>query len=248
LRAAGSRVRTARAAVRRAPATRPAAAPAGVPPTTAAPVRVLLAGPAPARVLLAVATLLLAAPGCRQDMHDQPRYKPLAESAFFADGRASRPLVPGTVARGHLDDDALLTTGVFKGKLAEVFPFPVTRAVLERGRERFDIYCSPCHDRVGDGNGMIVQRGFKRPPSLHEERLRVIPVGRFFDVITNGFASMPSYAAQIPPRDRWAIAAYIRALQLSQHTVLAEWPPAVRAALTRSLDVTASPAPERAHE
>lgn len=176
--------------------------------------------------------LLLGSAACRQDMHDQPKYKPLKASSFFADGRGSRPLVPGTVARGHLNDDLLLYTGKADGGFATVFPAPVTKAVLERGQNRFNIYCTPCHDRVGTGNGMIVQRGYRRPPSFHIDRLRTSPVGYFFDVITNGFGVMPSYAAQIPVSDRWAIVAYLRALQLSQHATLADVPPNQQSQLT----------------
>ncbi|MCC6763764.1 MAG: cytochrome c [Deltaproteobacteria bacterium] len=179
---------------------------------------------------LAAGLALLVLPGCRQDMHDQPKYQPLEESHFFDDGRASRPRVPGTVARGRRDDDALLVSGKADGKLAEVFPAPVTREMLERGRQAFDVYCSPCHDRVGTGQGMIVMRGYKQPTSFHDERLRGMPPGYFFDVATNGFGVMPSYAAQVPAADRWAIAAYVRALQLSQHATVAEVPAEGRAA------------------
>jgi Cytochrome C oxidase, cbb3-type, subunit III len=154
--------------------------------------------------------------GCRLDMHDQPKFKPLRMSDFYADKRSSRPLVLGTVARGHLDEDAYFYSGMINGQPGNYMPFPVTREVLERGRERFNIYCSPCHARTGDGNGMIVQRGYRRPPSYHIDRLRQAPLGHFFDVITNGFGAMPDYAAQVPVHDRWAIIAYIRALQLSQ--------------------------------
>jgi cbb3-type cytochrome c oxidase subunit III len=184
-----------------------------------------------ARALLIAAFVLLTMPGCRQDMHDQPKYQPLETSQFFKDGRASRPRVPGTVARGRRDDDLLLMTGKSDGKLSELFPAPVTRAVLDRGHERFNIYCSPCHDRVGTGRGMIVERGYKQPTSFHDERLRGMPAGYFFDVMTNGFGVMPSYAAQVPVNDRWAIAAYIRALQLSQHATMAEVPEDERTAL-----------------
>jgi hypothetical protein len=158
-------------------------------------------------------------------MHDQPRYKPLARSDFFADGRASRPIVPGTVARGELRDDTYFYTGKTNNQPGDVMPFPVTADVVARGRERFNIYCSPCHSRLGDGNGMIVQRGFRRPPSFHIDRLRKAPVGHFFDVMTNGFGAMPDYAQQIAPRDRWAIISYIRALQLSGNATQAEIPP-----------------------
>jgi hypothetical protein len=150
-------------------------------------------------------------------MVDQHRYEPLESSAFFDDGRSARPPVEGTVPRGGLRLDRHLHTGRVDGQLADTFPFPVTREVLSRGRERFEIFCSPCHDRVGNGIGMAVQRGFRRPPSFHTHRLREIPVGYIFDVITNGFGMMSGYSPQIPVRDRWAVAAYIRALQLSQY-------------------------------
>ncbi len=193
-----------------------------------------------APVVVWVLALVVLGVGCRQDMHDQPKYQPLEASAFFADGRASRPVVPGTVARGQLREDSRLYAGRDSaGSFVEEVPFSVTRAVLDRGHERYDIYCSPCHDRVGNGNGMIVQRGFKRPPSLHEERLRDTPDGYFFQVVTEGFGAMKGYAAQVPPRDRWAIVAYIRALQLSQHAVLAEWPLETRAELARGASASA---------
>jgi len=172
--------------------------------------------------------LALAGSACRQDMHDQPRYKPLAGSAFFEDGRASRPLVEGTIPRGYVKTDEHLYTGKVNGRLAETFPFPITRPVLERGRERYDIFCAPCHGRDGYGEGIIVQRGFRRPPSFHTERLRQAPVGHFFDVITNGFGTMYGYASRIRPEDRWAIVAYVRALQLSQNATLSDVPPAER--------------------
>ncbi len=154
--------------------------------------------------------------GCRQDMHIQPRYNPLDASPFFDDGRSARPVIPGTVARGQLRTDEAFYTGKVNGTEVNAFPFPVTREVLERGRERYNIYCTPCHDRVGDGQGMIVQRGFPPPPSYHTDRLRQAPVGHFVSVIANGYGTMYSYASRVEPRDRWAIAAYIRALQLSQ--------------------------------
>ena len=180
---------------------------------------------------LAMATL---AAGCRNDMHDQPKYKGQRGSEFFTDGRSERPLVPGTVARGHLDDDEQLYTGKLDGQPVTTFPAPVTRAILERGQERYGIYCTPCHDRVGNGNGMIVERGYRRPPSLHIDRLREAPVGHFFDVITGGFGAMPDYAAQIPVDDRWAIVAYIRALQLSQHATLGDVPSEEQAKLVQA--------------
>jgi hypothetical protein len=165
----------------------------------------------------AVAVLLMAAVGCRQDMHNQPRLKPLRMSDFYADKRGSRPVLEGTVARGQLKEDTYLYTGKVNNQPGNVFPMPVTDKVLARGRERFNIYCTPCHSHVGDGNGMIVQRGLRKPPSFHIDRLRAAPAGHFFDVMTNGFGAMPDYAAQISVEDRWAIIAYIRALQLSQN-------------------------------
>jgi len=162
--------------------------------------------------------------GCRQDMHDQPKYIPLRESTFFTDARSARPLLEGTIARGHLHDDELLYGGKVNGRDATMFPFRVDAAVMARGRERFDIYCSPCHGRTGQGDGMVVRRGYRRPPSMHQDRLRDAPVGHFFDVMTNGFGAMPDYAAQIKAEDRWAIAAYVRALQLSEHATVADVP------------------------
>jgi hypothetical protein len=159
-------------------------------------------------------------------MHDQPKYVPLRESTFFADSRSARPFVPGTVARGQLREDSLLYTGKIDGADATVFPFPITGRVMARGRERFDIFCSPCHGLAGYGDGMIVQRGFPAPPSYHTRRLRAAPAQHFVDVITNGYGVMYSYAARVPPRDRWAITAYIRALQLSQSARVASVPEA----------------------
>jgi len=157
-------------------------------------------------------------------MHDQPKYIPLRESTFFSDERSARPIVPGTVARGQLHEDSLLYTGKMDGKDADVFPFAVDDRVMARGHERFDIYCSPCHGRTGQGDGMVVRRGYRRPPTFHQDRLRDAPVGHFFDVISNGFGAMPDYAAQIRTEDRWAIIAYVRALQLSEHATQADVP------------------------
>jgi len=167
---------------------------------------------------------VLAFTSCRQDMHDQPRYEPLEQSQFFEDQRSARPLVEGTVARGHLNDDPALYTGKVDGVAVTSLPFPITAEVLQRGQQRYNIFCAPCHDQVGNGTGMVVRRGFRRPPSLHIDRLRESPAGYYFDVITNGFGSMSNYAEQIPVKDRWAIVAYIRALQLSQHASLQEVP------------------------
>jgi mono/diheme cytochrome c family protein len=172
-----------------------------------------------------IAASLLVSLGCRQDMQDQPRFEPLEACEFFDDGRSARPHVRGTVARGAPRQDELFYTGRVNGELAEVLPFEPTRDRLERGRERYDIFCSPCHGGLGNGEGMIVQRGFRRPPSYHEERLRKMPIGHFYDVISNGFGTMKDYASRIPPEDRWAIAAYIRALQLSQHATIDDVPP-----------------------
>ena len=183
--------------------------------------------------LLTLAVVAAAAAGCRRDMQDQPRYVPLRESTFFPDSRSARPLVPGTVARGQLRDDTLLYTGKVNGADATVFPFPVDARVMARGQERFNVYCSPCHGRTGIGDGMVVRRGYRRPPSLHDQRLRDAPVGHFFDVMTNGFGAMADYAAQVKPQDRWAIAAYVRALQLSGHATLADVPASERAGLER---------------
>ena len=169
--------------------------------------------------LLSAASLLMlfVLAGCRSDMQDQPRFIPLRKSDFYEDQRSSRPVIVGTVARGQLRDDTYFYTGMIGKDAGNVMPFPVTRQVLARGQERYNIYCSPCHSEVGDGNGMIVQRGYRRPPSYHIDRLRNAPLGHFFDVITNGFGAMPDYASQVQPADRWAIIAYIRALQYSQN-------------------------------
>jgi mono/diheme cytochrome c family protein len=227
------------------------------------------------RLLLAFCLLpfALLSAACRQDMHDQPKYKPLRESPLFRDDRSARPLVEGVVARGFLRADSEYYTGkVDQGQAGgatgqqggaagaqpmgatgtatdtqrtaadissqpspagtgefagytTMFPFPIDRAALDRGEERFNIYCSVCHGRLGDGQGMIVKRGYKQPPTYHQDRLRQAPVGYMFDVITNGFGAMPDYAAQIPVDDRWKIVAYVRALQLSQQGTTADVPP-----------------------
>jgi len=167
---------------------------------------------------------LLVLAGCRQDMHDQPRFKPLAMSDFYPDMRSSRPPVEGTVARGQLHDDTYFYTGKVGKDPGDYMPFPVTKEVLGRGQERFNIYCAPCHSRLGDGNGIVVQRGFRAPPSYHTDRLRKAPLGYFFEVMTYGYGAMPEYAPQIPARDRWCIVAYIRALQLSQSATNSDVP------------------------
>jgi hypothetical protein len=163
--------------------------------------------------------------GCRIDMHVQPKQNPLSRSDFYPDQRSARPLVEGTVARGQLHEDTYFYTGRIGDNPGDVMPFPVTREVLERGRERFNIYCAPCHSRTGDGNGFIPSRGFSRmPPSYHIPRLQKAPLGYFFDVMSNGFGIMPDYASQITPEDRWNIVAYIRALQLSQNASMKDVP------------------------
>ena len=180
-----------------------------------------------ARVFLTIGILwaIVALSACRIDMHVQPRQNPLSRSDFFADQRSERPPIEGTVARGQLHEDAYFYTGKAGNGAGDFMPFPVTKEAVERGRERYNIYCSPCHSMVGDGNGFIPSRGFARkPPSYHIPRLQKAPLGYFYDVITNGFGIMPDYASQIPPQDRWNIVAYIRALQLSQNATKADVP------------------------
>ncbi len=188
--------------------------------------------------------LALAIVGCRQDMHNQPRYKPLAGTDFFGDGRSARPAIAGTVPRGRSSlgapDPAFLRidqaryTGKIENDDVDYFPFAITRADLERGQERFNIYCSPCHSRIGDGNGMVVRRGFRQAASYHTEKLMKAPVGHFFDVMTNGFGAMPSYASRVEPDDRWRIAAYIRVLQFSQFAPLDVVPAEMRGELDKN--------------
>jgi mono/diheme cytochrome c family protein len=165
-------------------------------------------------------------------MHDQPRHEPLEASAFFADGRASRPRVPGTIARGERERDEHLLTGRIDGQPTDRFPMPIDAELLARGRERYAIYCTPCHGAAGYGDGIVVARGMKVPPSLHGGRLRAAPAGHFVDVITKGSGVMFSYADRTSPRDRWAIAAYVRALQRSQRATLADVPEDEAARLT----------------
>lgn len=181
--------------------------------------------PAACRMLLCVTLALFCAGGCyQQKMADQPRFEPLEASVFFDDGQASRHLVPGTVARGHLDLDEHFTRGKVNGQPVEEFPMPVTRDLLNRGRERMEIFCSPCHDHLGTGEGMVVRRGFPHPPSWHSDHMREMAVGEFFQVITHGFGRMPAYGTRLSPEDRWAIVAYLRALQLSQYAPISELP------------------------
>jgi len=187
-----------------------------------------------------LATAALVAAGCRQDMHDAPRYEAYEASSSFPDGRASRTAPTGTVARGWLRDDEALYTGKVAGQVVDLFPFAIAHADLQRGQQRFNIYCTPCHGQLGDGNGMVVQRGLRQAASYHQDRLRTEKIGYFYDVITNGFGAMQGYAEQIPVRDRWLIVAYVRALQLSQHATVAEVPADRRAQLDASVSETPS--------
>jgi len=168
---------------------------------------------------LAVCGLLA---GCRQDMQDQPKFIPQRGTDFYADGRSARPQVENTVARGQLHEDTYFYTGLQDGKEGNAMPFPATMQVLERGQERYNIYCTPCHSRVGNGAGMIVQRGYRPAGNFHTPRMMAAPLGHFFNVMTNGYGAMPDYAAQMTPAERWAVAAYIRALQLSQDAKLSD--------------------------
>jgi len=177
------------------------------------------------RKLLPALVLVALTVGCRLDMHIQPYYRPLAKSNFFGDDRSARLPVEGTVARGDLHEDAYSYTGKIGDTPGDAMPFPITADVMDRGRERYNINCSPCHGRVGDGKGFIPSRGFRQmPPSYHIERLRKAPLGYFFDVMTNGFGAMQEYGTQVTARDRWCIAAYIRALQLSQNAPASDIP------------------------
>jgi mono/diheme cytochrome c family protein len=193
------------------------------------------------RRLAVLAFAVAFAAACRQDMHDQPKMKPLRESAMFADGRSARPFVAGTVARGTLREDQAFFAGRTESGFVTEVPVEVTPGLLQRGRERFEIFCAPCHGRTGGGDGMVVQRGFKTPPSYHTDRLRGLPVGYLYDVATRGFGAMSGYAGQVPPADRWAIVAYIRVLQYSQHASVADVPVAGRIQLERSVGDAARP-------
>ncbi|HEY5254271.1 MAG TPA: cytochrome c [Acidobacteriaceae bacterium] len=181
------------------------------------------------RWAMATAALAVLIPlaGCRQDMQNEPKMIPQRGSKFFASGRSVRPQVLGTVARGQLDADTYFYTGLIDEKAQDAMPYPVNMTVLRRGQERFDIYCTPCHSRVGNGRGMIVERGYKPAGDLLSSRILKEPLGHYFDVISHGYGAMPDYAAQITPQDRWAIAAYIRALQLSQNATLQDVPAGV---------------------
>jgi mono/diheme cytochrome c family protein len=175
------------------------------------------------KIVFALA-ILSAFTGCRRDMFNQPKSNPLRESNFFPDGAASRPIPPHTVARGDLKNGKIFYTGMIGTNLVTAFPLRITREILQRGQQRFEINCVPCHGVTGEGNGIAVQRGFPAPPSYHIERLGTAPVGHFFDVMTRGYGVMFSQAERVTPEDRWAIAAYIRALQLSQNAKLADVP------------------------
>jgi mono/diheme cytochrome c family protein len=183
--------------------------------------RATLASPVPVLVLVAIGAFSAA---CRQDMHDAPRYEAYEASQSFADSRASRNPPTGTVPRGWLREDEALNTGKVDGQSVDAVPFAITHADLKRGQERFNIYCTPCHGRLGDGNGMVVQRGLRQAASYHQDRLRQERIGYFFDVITNGFGAMQGYAEQVPVRDRWLIASYVRVLQFSQNAAVADVP------------------------
>ncbi len=174
--------------------------------------------------LFFVLGMFVAVIGCRRDMFNQPKSNPLRESNFFPDGAASRPIPPHTVSRNDLENDEAFYTGMIGTNLVTDFPIQITREVLERGRQRFEINCVPCHGETGEGNGIVVQRGFPAPPSYHIDRLRNAPVGHFFDVMTRGYGVMFSQASHVTPEDRWAIAAYIRALQFSENARFADVP------------------------
>ncbi|MBX7246072.1 MAG: cytochrome c [Candidatus Sumerlaeaceae bacterium] len=184
-----------------------------------------------AGAMICVAAAALAFTGCRQKMADQPSIHPAQSSAMFADGMGMRPQIEHTVARGHLRDDSPLFSGKANGKFVEAFPFTITKEVIARGQNRYNIYCAPCHSALGDGSGMIVQRGFPRPVSFHDDRLLTAPVGYYYDVMTNGFGRMYDVASQTSPNDRWAITAYIRALQISRKGTIEDVPETERAAL-----------------
>jgi mono/diheme cytochrome c family protein len=177
--------------------------------------------------VLSMCAILLACGGCRLAMHDQPKHEALESSSFFKNGSSARPLLPGTIPRGYLRTNAAFFEALNGTNLVNELPMKPTRELLQRGRERFDIYCSVCHGLSGDGDGMIVQRGFPPPPSFHMDRLRQASVGHFYRVITYGYGVMFPYAVRVEPKDRWAIAAYIRALQLSRNATLASLPASV---------------------
>ena len=184
--------------------------------------------PSRLRTPVAVVVGMMFLSSCRQDMHDQPRFEAFEQNEFYPDGRSMRARVEGTIARGELELDELLYEGKEAGKIAELFPFQMTAADIERGRQRYDIYCSICHDHAGQGSGAAVERGMRAPSSFHDERLRTAAPGHYFDAITNGFGVMIDYSDRIDARDRWRIVAYIRALQLSQYAPIEEVPADIR--------------------
>ena len=193
--------------------------------------RLLRKGRRPASLAAAACMLLIA--GCRQDMHNEPKMIPQRGTSFFADGRGARPQVENTVARGQLDEDSYFYTGVVQGangyrEEQDMMPFPVTMQVLKRGQERFNVYCTPCHSRVGNGLGEIVDRGYKPAANLHDQVRRSQPVSHYFYVMTHGYGAMPDYSDKLTPADRWAVAAYIRALQLSQAATAQQVPTGVQ--------------------
>ncbi len=192
--------------------------------------------------VFAIAAACVFGAGCRQDMHDNPRYDPLESTTFFADGRSQRPLVANTVPRGFLREDEHLYAGKMDGQLATEFPMPVNAELMLRGQERYNVFCTPCHGYTGKGDGMVVRRGYRAPTSFHDARLRQAPPGYIFDVVTSGFGAMPDYASQIPVEDRWAIAAYLKALQFSQNATVADVPADRRGELDKP---AASHAPSR---
>lgn len=196
---------------------------------------------------IAFACLVLLAAGCRQNMHDQHKVKALGRSEFFADGQGARTPPANTVARGDRRQGVAYSGLDAANRPVDQMPFPVTREMLLRGRERYNIFCSPCHDQLGNGRGMIVRRGFKQPSSYHIPRLRAAPVGYFVNVMTEGFGVMPSYAPQVPVEDRWAIAAYIRALQYSQNARLADLPAEARRRVEADLAQPADPSASGSH-
>jgi mono/diheme cytochrome c family protein len=180
------------------------------------------------RSTVGVLALLSISTACRQDMQDQPKYKPLGENTFFLDGRNSRPIPANTIAIDELNDNDSYHSGVSNGAFLDSIPAAVDAKLLNRGRDRYDIFCSPCHGRLGDGNGMVAQRGLRAPADFHTDRLRSVPPGYIFQVITNGYGGMGDYVDQVPVDDRWAIVAYIRALQLSRNASLNDVPAAAR--------------------
>jgi mono/diheme cytochrome c family protein len=181
--------------------------------------------------IIVIVALLSLGTACRQDMQDQPKYKPLGENRFFPDGRNSRPIPAGTIALDELNDNDAYHTGVSNGAFVDSIPAQVDAKLLERGRDRFDIFCSPCHGRLGDGNGMVAQRGVRAPADFHTDRLRSVPPGYIFQVITNGYGAMGDYGDQVPVDDRWAIIAYLRALQMSRDASVADVPADARSQL-----------------